>query len=108
MGPILQFIRPFDVFDCATLTILGEAYDKAVASLHDHGQPIVVREVIAVRMFELASKGERDPDRLCRAALTALGSRLQNAPQLREPRESNENPGQRAGLTGAQTLSWGS
>jgi hypothetical protein len=77
MGPILQFIRSFDGFDSATLTILGQAYDKALASLlHDAGQTIIVRETIAVRMFDLASKGERDPERLCQAALGALGSRL--------------------------------
>jgi len=49
MGPILQFIRPFDGFDTATLIILDEAYDKALASLDDRGQPNIVREVIAVR-----------------------------------------------------------
>jgi hypothetical protein len=58
MGPILQFIRPFDVFDSSTLTILSRAYDKAIASLHDRGQARIVREVIAIRMLDLASKGE--------------------------------------------------
>jgi hypothetical protein len=76
MGPILQFIRPFDVFDFATLTILDEAYDKALADLHDAGQPLIVRETMAVRIFELASQGERDPVILCHAALGSLGSRL--------------------------------
>jgi hypothetical protein len=75
MGQILQFIRPYDVFDSETLIILGKAYDKAIASLHDRGQPAIVRETIAVRMFELASRGERDGERLCKAALGALGSR---------------------------------
>jgi hypothetical protein len=72
MGPILQFIRPFDVFDPATLTVLSEAYDEALVSLHDYGQPIVVRETIALRLFDLASKGERDPQRLCEAALRGI------------------------------------
>ena len=40
MGPILQFIRPHDVFDAETLTILSDAFDKAIASLQDHGQPL--------------------------------------------------------------------
>jgi hypothetical protein len=69
MGPILQFIRPFDVFDNATLAVLSDAYDKAVASLHDGGQPTIVREVIADRMFDLAAKGERDIGRLCKGAV---------------------------------------
>lgn len=76
MGQILQFVRPYDVFDPDTLIILGDAYDRAIASLHDGGQPTIVRETMAIRMFELASKGERDRDRLCRAALVAFGSRI--------------------------------
>jgi hypothetical protein len=76
MGQVLQFVRAFDAFDSATLTILGDAYDKALASLHDAGQPLIVRETMAVRIFELASLGERDPERLCDAALGSLGSRL--------------------------------
>ena len=77
MGQVFQFIRrPLDAFDPAMLTILGEAYDKAIASLRYRGQPPIVRETMAVRIFELASQGERDPERLCHAALAALGSRL--------------------------------
>jgi hypothetical protein len=77
MGQIFKFIcRPLDVFDPAMLTILGKAYDKALASLRYRGQPPIVRETMAVRIFELASQGERDPERLCHAALAALGSRL--------------------------------
>ena len=41
MRQILQFIRPFDVFDSTTMAVLSDAYDKAVASLHDSGQPII-------------------------------------------------------------------
>jgi hypothetical protein len=44
MGPILQFIRPHDVFEAETLTILCDAFDKAIASLQDNGQPLIVRE----------------------------------------------------------------
>jgi hypothetical protein len=69
MGLILQFIRPYDVFDSDTWVLLGDAYDKAIASLHDRGRPTIVREIIAVRMFDLAAKGERDLDRLCQGAL---------------------------------------
>jgi hypothetical protein len=76
MGQILQFLRPYDVFDSETLIILGNAYDNAIASLHDRGQPAIVRETMALRMLELASKGERNPERLRQAALAALGSRI--------------------------------
>ena len=58
------------------LTILGKAYDKALGSIRYKGEPPIVRETMAVRIFELALQGERDPERLCHAALAALGSRL--------------------------------
>jgi hypothetical protein len=45
------------------------AYDQVLALLHDRGQPSIVREMIAVRMLDLASKGERDIGRLCQGAL---------------------------------------
>jgi hypothetical protein len=72
MGPILQFIRPHDVFDAEMLTVLSDAFDKAIASLQDHGQRPIVRETMAIRILDLAAKGERDPDRLYRAALVRL------------------------------------
>ena len=56
MGQIVQFIRPYDIFDPETLIILGDAYDKAIASLHDRGQLTIIRETMAIRMIELASK----------------------------------------------------
>ena len=57
------------LFDSDTLILLGTAYDRATASLHDRRQPTIVRETIAIRMFDLALKGERDIDRLCQRAL---------------------------------------
>ena len=89
MGQILQFIRPYDVFDPETLVIFGEAYDKALASLHDRGRPLLVREIMAERIFDLATMGERDPDRLCKAALGTLGSRPS---QHRLKGQSGDNP----------------
>jgi hypothetical protein len=44
MGQILQFIRPHDVFDSEMLIILGDAYDKTIASLPERGRPPIVRE----------------------------------------------------------------
>jgi hypothetical protein len=42
MGPILQFIRPHDVFNTETLTVLNNAYEKAIVSVRDdHGHPAV-------------------------------------------------------------------
>lgn len=69
-------MRPFDVFDYETLSLLGEAYDKALGSVHHTAQAPIVRETMALRILEVAYQGERDPERLCHAALGALGSRL--------------------------------
>jgi hypothetical protein len=74
MAEILQFIRPDNSYDPETLEALGKAYDRALASLHDAGQPHVVREVIAKRIIEAARKGERDPAKLCAVALAAFNS----------------------------------
>ncbi len=63
-------------FDPETLNVLCQAYDQARGSLHDNGQPHIVNEVIAQRIIALAQNGERDPDRLCAGALTALPDKL--------------------------------
>jgi hypothetical protein len=103
MGPILQHIRPHDVFDNATLTLLAEAYDKAIASISDdHGEPAVVRDVIARHILDLAASGERDVNILCQEALIAWGtyrkasngsaslqSGFEYRPQRQVPRESD-------------------
>jgi hypothetical protein len=60
-------------FDAKTTRLLGQAYDLACSELHDDGQPAVVKEIIAKRIIELASDGERDPKKLSAAALTSLG-----------------------------------
>lgn len=59
-------------FDPETIQALCAAYDKAKKELHDTGQPDVVREVIASKIIKLAETGERDPDRLCSGALSAI------------------------------------
>ena len=57
----------------ATTRVMGKAFDRACHSLHDIGQPDLVREIIAKRIVEVARDGERDPDELCVRALKALG-----------------------------------
>jgi hypothetical protein len=60
-------------FDPEVTSLLGQAYDLACAELHDDGQPEAVRELIAKRIIELATDGERDPSKLSNAALASLG-----------------------------------
>jgi hypothetical protein len=74
MGQILQFIRQTDAFTPEAIDLLSRAYDMAIESLHDVGQPEVVREVIAKRIIEAAKQGHHDPAALCAAALSAFNS----------------------------------
>ena len=62
-------------FDPATVQIIAAAFEKARKSLHDRGQPQIVRDVITARMIAAVKAGERDSDRLCEIALEALGSK---------------------------------
>ena len=73
MGEVLRFLPSDTVFDPETVAVLGAAFDKTIAALRDGRQPEPVREAIAERIIALAAKGERDPDRLCEATLTAMG-----------------------------------
>jgi hypothetical protein len=62
-------------FDPDEIEVLSKAFEKARKSLHDRGQPPIVQEIIAQRIIAVAKTGERDPDRLCEAALLALGNK---------------------------------
>jgi hypothetical protein len=70
--PIRRFLdgQPFDL---DTIRLMGLAFETALASLGptpDYADP--VREVIAGKIIELAKAGERDPERVCDAALKDL------------------------------------
>jgi hypothetical protein len=70
----LKFAIPGTSFDPDTASLLGSVFDDALSSLECDGcQPDIVKEVVASRIIALASKGERDPDRLRRAAFSAFG-----------------------------------
>ncbi len=80
---LIELFRP-TAFDPETLSMLCKAYEQThkwlhdngqLHMLHDNGQLHIVNEVIAQRIIALAEKGERDPDRLCAGALTALGDK---------------------------------
>jgi hypothetical protein len=69
---ILPFLEGTS-FPPEVVAILGDAYEGARRSLHDTGQPHLVKEVIAKRIIHLAAQGERDPKNLCEQALAGLG-----------------------------------
>ncbi len=74
MPNIIYYIRRPAVFEPETITVMGEAYERALASF-ESPPPKVVREVIAARIIDMAGKGERDPHQLCQNALETLGAR---------------------------------
>jgi hypothetical protein len=69
----LLFFFPTAAFDHNATRAMGKAFDRACHSLHDIGEPDLVREIIAKRIIEVARDGERDPDELSVRALKALG-----------------------------------
>lgn len=52
---------------------MGDAFERATRSLHDTGQPELIKEVMAKRIIEAARRGVRDPRELCMEALKSLG-----------------------------------
>ena len=60
-------------FDDEATQVLGKAYEIACKSLHPHGRPPVVQEILAKKIIEAAQRGDRDPDRLAATALGILG-----------------------------------
>ncbi len=75
MGAILPFLRRQSVFDPETIQTMSVALEEACRVLElteDHGRE---REVIAVRIIELARRGERDAARLCARVLSEAGTR---------------------------------
>jgi hypothetical protein len=74
VAQILQFLRRADGFSPEAISVLMKAYDMALESLNDFGQPEVVREVIAQRIIEAAQRGLVDPAALSADALSAFNS----------------------------------
>ena len=60
-------------FDPETTHIMSQAFECACKALHDFGQPVMVQDIIAKRIIDIAKTGERDPDRLCYRTLQAFG-----------------------------------
>ena len=50
---------------------MAAAFDKVCRSLHDAGQPDIVKEIIAKPIIDLAREGDNDLDHLCEATFGA-------------------------------------
>ena len=79
MTNIVDYIRRPGVFEPEVVGVMGDAYERALASF-DTVPAKTVREIIAGRIIGLAQKGERDPSVLCEKALEALGVHSKCAP----------------------------
>jgi hypothetical protein len=75
MGTILPFVRGQSVFDPEALHAMSAALDQACHALKLPDTAARERETVAVRIVELARRGERDPERLCERVLYDAGSR---------------------------------
>ena len=68
-------IRPYlegHRFDAETTRLMGIAFETAIAALHTRGDVDPPRDTIARIIIDLAKTGERNPERLCEAALKAV------------------------------------
>lgn len=60
-------------FDAATTALIGQAFDRICQQLPEGQLDTVSREIIAKRIICLASRGERDPEKMGNEALISLG-----------------------------------
>jgi len=73
MAQILPFIRRCNVYEPDVTLAMGDAYDKAMATISTEAQSqFVVRELIARRIIRMAQKGVVDRDQLCVWALSRV------------------------------------
>lgn len=78
MARIIPFDRHIDSFDPETAKAMAQAFDAAWKELSQSGRVEAepfrarrTRDVMARRILEIATMGERDPGRLREAALAA-------------------------------------
>jgi len=59
-------------FDPDTITVLTESLEEGWDTLRYIGNTSITREALARRLLDLARDGERNPSRMCTAALVGL------------------------------------
>lgn len=74
MGDILQFLRNDTVFEPEATQAMSAAFDAACRALNLAASAVREREAVAVRIIELARRGERDPIRLSETVLRDAGA----------------------------------
>ena len=84
-------IRPYldgQRFDAETVRLMGIAFETAIQALHTWEVLEPPREAIAKAIIDLAKGGERDPERLCDAALRACQPAIVSDPSPLPPHAS--------------------
>jgi len=71
MPTIENYIKQPAVFDPETISVMSAAYESALRCFPTSA-PKSVREVIAARIISGVRGGERDTDKLCQLALSAI------------------------------------
>ena len=74
-------------FDLKTVSLMREALDDAWACLRPQERETTSRTALAEAILALAAQGERNPDRLLDAALTAAGNGSK-ADAVAQPRDA--------------------
>ena len=92
-------------FDPETARLLGLAFEMALVALQ-HADRVVspTRDVVAQKIIELAKAGERDPGRLCDAALEACLQSIVSDPSPRPPHASQQGASVFLDLSGSMSL----
>jgi hypothetical protein len=75
MGAILQFLRNDTVFEPEATQAMSTAFDAACQALN-LADAAREREAVAIRIIELARRGERDPAQLSERVLRDAGASL--------------------------------
>ena len=73
MATILPFLRDRTVFEPDVTSAMSTAFDDACRALNLSNTATRERESVAVRIIELAKRGEHDPKRLCERVLHDAG-----------------------------------
>ena len=71
MAQILSFLKEAS-YDPEMTRVMGEAFEAACRQITDNQNPLL-REALAKNILAQAQRGERDPNKMCRAALSSMG-----------------------------------
>ena len=89
--PIRQYLQGHR-FDPETARLLGVAFEIALVTLQQRREIGPLRDAVAQKIIELAEAGERDPERLCDAALKACQTTIVAGPNPFPPAASPREP----------------